>query len=396
MADINQQILGQALGGQFDAASFYRAKKAGFSDRDIINAINASPSSATGQMKFIAQNYEKALSQTGPSRYRSGSYSAGGQEWGPQLMVTPNKYNPLLGGRDPYGGKFSNVMTGEDPGQNFAKRGMSFAYGPVNAQDYVNEQYWKGQVNVNPEVNYRWNTGDSLDPERDIDNQYGRLAEMDLAGLGGTEEYKKLARQRAEAYEKGGTLAVNEWGAGLHESDPRFAQIAQDPKAYAAYFTETSPTRGSSEAARWMEEALGGKVMTPLAGAPGKTTTPGTQPTQLAGKDYKNVQSAFKAAQETGQRFGTEDIRALRESTGQSTKQIVRGLREQRDEAGQTGGVLTQEARDMFRAIKEPRGERPEDKPTPEKMEKRRQAAKVAGKVAGEKAAQGASRATGM
>lgn len=393
MADINQQILGQALGGQFDAASFYRAKKAGFSDRDIITALNTAPAGTpiTGQMRFAAQNYEKVLAQTAPSKYRGGSYSAGGQDWGPQLMITPNKYNPLLGGRDPYGGKFATSTGGDDPGQVFAKRGISFSYGPQNAQQYLNEQYWRGQVNTNPAVSLRWNQGDVLDPGYSPDYEKRMAAEYP----GNTKELTALQNAPGK----------NLWTSGLHESNPRFAEIAKDPKAYSAYLTETSPSVGTSEAARWIEEALGGKVMTPLAGAPGKTTTPGTQSTQLAGKDYKNVQSAFKAAQETGQRFGTEDIRALRESTGQSTRQIVRGLREQRDEAGQTGGVLTQEARDMFRAIKERRGERPEeqsrfsvdsptmpeDKPTPEKMEKRRQAAKVAGKVAGKKAAQGAS-----
>lgn len=259
-----QQILDQRLGGYFDAASFYRAKQKGYSDRDIVSAINANPELATGQLKFIAQNYEKALAQTSPSKTRGGSYAAGGREWGPQLMVTPNKYNPLLGGRDPYGGRFATSTEGDDPGQAFAKRGLSFSYGPTNAQEFLNEQYWKGQVNTNPEVNYRWNTGDTLDPERDIDNQYGRLAEMDLAGLGGSEEYKQLARERAKAYDASGTLGINKWGAGLHESNPRFAQIAQDPKEYAKYLTQTDPNAGSSEAARWIERALSGEVMTPM------------------------------------------------------------------------------------------------------------------------------------
>jgi len=383
MADINQQILGQALGGQFDAASFYRAKQAGFSDKDIINAINASPSSATGQMRFAAQNYEKALAQTAPSKYRGGSYSAGGQDWGPQLMITPNKYNPLLGGRDPYGGKFATSTGGDDPGQVFAKRGISFSYGPQNAQQYLNEQYWRGQVNTNPAVALRWNQGDVLDPGYSPDYEKRLAAEYP----GNTEELRALQNAPGK----------NKWKAGLHESDPRFQQIASDPKAYSAYLTETSPSVGTSEAARWIEEALGGKVMTPLAGAPGKTTTtPGTQPAQLAGKDYKNVQSAFKAAQETGQRFGTEDIRALRKSTGQTTREVVRGLRQERDKAGQTGGVLTQEAREKFRAKREERRERPqerragsverpsvpEERPTPQQVQKRKQANQVARKAA--------------
>jgi hypothetical protein len=349
--NLNQQILAQALGGQFDAASFYRAKSKGFSDKDIVAAINSAPGSATGQMKFIAQNYEKALSQTSPSKTRGGLYSAGGQEWGPQLMVTPNKYNPLLGGRDPYGGRFATSTTGDDPGQAFAKRGLSFSYGPANAQEYLNQQYWAGQVNTNPEVNYRWNTGDSLDPESDIDNQYGRLAAMDLAGQGGSEEYKKLARERATAYEKQGALGINKWSTGLHESDPRFAQIAQSPADYAKYLTETTPGKGSSEAARWIERALAGEVMTPLGG--GTTTAPGTlQGGGLGAGNLKNVQSAVKAAGETGQRLGQADISALRESTGLGMVGLVRKLRAQNKAAGREGGLLTQDVREAYQAAK--------------------------------------------
>lgn len=342
MADNYQQILDQALGGQFDAASFYRAKAKGFSDKDIVAAINASPGAATGQMKFIAQNYEKALQETTPYKVRGGTYSAGGQDWGPQLLVTPNRYNPYISGRDPEGGRFD---------RGYAKRGMSFAFGPMNAQEYLNEQYWAGQVNTNPEVNYRYNTGDVLDPEYDIDNQYGRLAEMDLSGKGGSLEYKQLAEQRAKAYDQYGPLGVNKWSSGLHESDPRFAQIAKDPAEYAKYFTETSPSKGSSEAARWIERALGGEVMTPAGGA---TATP-SKASPLAGKEFKSVQGAYKSAQEGDQRFGLEDIRTLGKTTGKSMFDVVKSLRREKKEAGDTGGVLTQEARQRFRAAKERR-----------------------------------------
>lgn len=265
-----QQVLDERLGGYFDAASFYRAKQKGYSDRDIVAAINANPELATGQMKFIAQNYEKALAQTGPSRYKKNV----GPSWGPQLMVTPNKYNPLLGGRDPYGGRFATEMSGDDPGQAFARRGMSFSYGTPNAQKYLNEQYWAGQVNTNPEVNYRWNTGDQLDPELDIDNQYGRLAQMDLSGQGGSEEYKKLARERAKAYDAQGASGVNKWGSMyLHESDPRYAAVTQNEAESYKYLTETDPNVGSSEAARWIERALAGEVMTPMTAGQSAAST---------------------------------------------------------------------------------------------------------------------------
>lgn len=360
MADNYQQILGQALGGQFDAASFYRAKAKGFSDKDIVAAINASPGSATGQMRFIAQNYEKALSQTSPSKIRGGKYSAGDQEWGPQLMVTPNKYNPLLGGRDPYGGRFATSTEGDDPGQTFAKRGMSFSYGPQNAQEYLNQQYWAGQVNTNPEVSYRWHTGDSLDPESDIDNQYGRLAQMSLSGQEGSKEFVDLARQRADAYEKQGALGINKWSTGLHESDPRFARIAQDPAEYAKYLTETSPSKGSSEAARWIERALAGEVMTPAGGAQPAATTK-TGPTQarattpLAGREFENVRAAYKNIRKTGQPLSVEDVRLLSKKTGSDFFDTVKSLRARRDKAGETGAVLTEEARQEFRRIRDER-----------------------------------------
>lgn len=83
-----------------------------------------------------------------------------------------------------------------------------------------------------------------------------------------------------------------------------------------------------------------------------KTTTP------LAGKKFKNVKEAYRTAQETGQRFGTKDIRALGKATGKDMFDVVKTLREQKQKEGQTGGFLTAEAREKLRGIKESRQER--------------------------------------
>lgn len=340
-SNLSQKILAKRLGGYFDAASFYRAKQKGYSDRDIVAAINANPELATGQLKFIAQNYEKALAQTGPSRHNKDV----GPSWGPQLMITPNKYNPLLGGRDPYGGRFSGEMSGDDPGQAFAKRGMSFSYGTPNAQKYLNEQYWTGQVNTNPEVNYRWNTGDQLDPEIDIDNQYGRLAQMDLSGRGGSEEYKKLARERAKAYDTQGASGTNKWGSMyLHESDPRYAAVTQNEAEAYKYLTETDPSVGSSEAARWIERALSGEVMTPMTAgqsaistgaqkpaATGKFGNTGFIPKEGSALAGSNVKAAIREVAQRGadpNRIGVKGASQLVETQG--AKAAKKALKQER------------------------------------------------------------------
>lgn len=73
----------------------------------------------------------------------------------------------------------------------------------------------------------------------------------------------------------------------------------------------------------------------------------------LAGRKFNSIKDAFNAVQESSQRLSKKDIRALSESTGKSKVDVVRALRRERDEAGETGGILTREARENFRAAKE-------------------------------------------
>jgi hypothetical protein len=306
-------------GAQFDAQSFYLAKQAGVSDQDIIKNLQAGGIPISGQMQYAADNYERGLAQTSPSKLRGGLYSAGGQEWGPQLMITPNRFNPLLqAGGDPYNGRFANATGGDDPGQELARRGVSFSYGPQNAQQYLNNQYWKGQVNSNPSVSRRWHQGDTLDPGYSP----GYEARLAAEYPGNTDELHALQNDPNR----------NRWREGLHETDPRFAQIASDPAAYAKYLTETNSNVGTSPAARWMEQALARdpSASTSMGAASGSTTGATAATGGLVGKSkmdaIKNAEKfgqALKIAASGDSLVGAKESMAIHRKFGKSADQQV-------------------------------------------------------------------------
>jgi hypothetical protein len=327
--DTNQQILSNALGGQFDWASFYRAKKAGYSDTDIVNAMKSAGNygvQLSGQGKYLTENYDRMVSNF-PINARLPQSLQGT----PRLLWTPNSLIARTG---------QGARTGAD-----YMKGFTLSQGTPNLQIYLNEEGWKKEIDTNPEVNYRYNTGDSLDPGRDIDNQYGRLAEMDLAGLGGSEEYGRLARERAKLYNSGKS---DLWGSAyLHETNPRAAAVQGDAEAANQYFLETNPEVGTGRGARLLEEALAGKVFTPLATT---GTEPGTTGGMTSGATYKNIGGALSGIRSTGQRLGAEGLQALSEKTGKGTAELVRGLRARNlKTGGEKGGLLTAEARQMYR-----------------------------------------------
>jgi hypothetical protein len=276
----------------------------------------------------------------------------------PKTAINPNLQNiPLLQYRpadfnNPYrnGAKFT-------PSEG-VKRGFGLVGGYGNVQDMRNEAYWQTQIDSNPEVNYRWNTGDSLDPGRDANNSYGILAGADLNGTSMSPDMVKLARDRAAAYERG--TPMDNWTGStyLNEKDPRYAAVNQGGKAAIDYMYSLDPNRGSSDAYKRLNAALNEGALDVMPENAAQTSTGGTATTGTSGatdgsaamnpmksrlqqiRNAENFGQALRIAGSNDRNIGKKEAKAISKATGRSTEQIFNRVDKANDKWANKRGFL--------------------------------------------------------